>query len=142
MKPFLPFALALALAAPSASGEPKMSAGQVSRIGELVIRAKQHDEYLGMFSTEDPAFDPKSGVWRLQMTPKAFPVTCGSLLYFCEIRDSDAHFRIGAISGSGFRPKSQRTFRMSPSLRQKIDRVRGGSRRKTTPKSIANQSSY
>ncbi len=125
MKGLLPIFLALAINSVACAAEPKLSVDQVQQIGKLLIDAKQHEEFLGMFNLDKPTFDSKEGIWRLTSTAKAFSPMVDGPVYFCEIRDSDGHFRIGAISYSGFSPSSSKNFRMPPSLRRKIERILG-----------------
>lgn len=107
---------------PAMADETHLTEGQVSEIGKMILTSKSQEEYRDQFSWEKPRYDPKTKIWRFEWTPKGALFPCMPLPFF-EIRDRDAHQRIGSLSGNGYHPASSEKFRMSPLFQRKITRI-------------------
>ncbi|QTN32526.1 hypothetical protein HZ994_09355 [Akkermansiaceae bacterium] len=126
MKTFASLLIATTIMAGSASAvEPTLTKANVSAIGAIILGDKSTAEFHDGFTLAKPQYDEEEGVWRFPAAKQFFPATPGAPLYFFEIRDTDGHFRIGSISGTGYSPKSAERFRMPPALRKKIRAIAG-----------------
>jgi hypothetical protein len=96
------------------AAEARLTKEAVSAIGAIILGDKSTAKYNGGFAIANPQFDVEERVWRFQVTDKFFATFPGSSIHFFEIRDKDAYYRIGSISGIGYDPKSAERFRMSP----------------------------
>lgn len=107
------------------AAEARLTKKAVSSIGAIILGDKSTAKYHGGFAIANPQFDEEKRVWRFHATDKFFAAFPGSPIHFFEIRDKDAFYRIGSISGTGYDPKGAERFRMSPALRKRIKLATG-----------------
>ena len=105
------------------AAKPVLAKEQVVRIGGVVLSSLHYRQYKEFFSCDDPQYIDKEKEWSFSFTGNGFPVTCGSPLYFFEIRDADGAYRIGSISRKGFSPKTADKFHLDPSVRSRIQEI-------------------
>ncbi len=124
MKAFLITAFAFMLAVSACEAKPALSEAQVSEIGRLVISQREHQQYKELFSTTKPKYDSERKLWMFTWVPRKGQNYPGASMYFFELRDSDAYYRIGELTtGAGVVPKTALKFRMSTRLRRKIAKI-------------------
>lgn len=112
--------------------EASLKKQQVTSIAIIILNSKGYQELRNSYVPQNVTYDKKTGNWSIELSSSAMPIFPGSPIRFFYIRDADCKYRIGAISGSGYSPKSSVHFRMSPFLRKKIVAVKQGLAKKLT----------
>lgn len=106
-----------ALLVGSAGAEPKYTKEQVIAMGRVILAAEVNKEYKASFWDAEPTYDEKAKSWSYLTT--RIPVTPGGSVHTFEIREADAHYRLGWVSGTEISSGYDK-FRIQASVRGKL----------------------